>query len=51
MKRLVFTPLAETDLNDILSFIAADRPLTAIAVVARVREKCELLASQPLLGQ
>jgi toxin ParE1/3/4 len=51
MTRLVFTRLADTDLDEILDFIAAHRPLTAVAVVRRIREKCELLASHPLIGQ
>jgi toxin ParE1/3/4 len=51
MSGLFFTPLAEADLNAILEYIAHDRPLTATAVVARIREKSELLASQPLIGQ
>jgi toxin ParE1/3/4 len=51
MSQLVFTPLAEADLGAILDYIAQDRPLTAVAVIARIREKCELLASQPLIGQ
>jgi toxin ParE1/3/4 len=51
MNRLVFTPLAEADLNEILDFIAERRPLTAVAVATRIREKCELLASQPAIGQ
>ena len=49
--RLFFTPLAESDLNRILDNIAENRPLTAIAVMKRIREKCELLASQPDIGQ
>jgi toxin ParE1/3/4 len=51
MSPLVFTPLAETDLAAILDYIAQHRPLTAVAVINRIREKCELLASQPLIGQ
>jgi toxin ParE1/3/4 len=51
MNRLVFTPLAESDLNEILDYIAEHRPLTAVAVVGRIREKCDLLASHPLIGQ
>ena len=51
MARLVFTKLADTDLDEILDYIAENRPLTAVAVVARIREKCKLLASHPLIGQ
>lgn len=33
MSRLLFTPLAESDLNQILDYIAVDRPLTAVEVL------------------
>jgi toxin ParE1/3/4 len=49
--KLFFTPLAACDLDGILDFIAANRPLTAQAVVARLKAKCKLIASQPELGQ
>lgn len=39
------------DLGEILDYIAEHRPLTAVAVTIRIREKCNLLASQPLIGQ
>jgi plasmid stabilization system protein ParE len=48
MSRLAFTPLAEADLNEILDYIAGHRPLTAVAAMTRIREKCDLLASHPL---
>lgn len=49
--KLVFTPLAIGDLHEILTYIAQRRPRTARAVVKRIREKCEFLASQLLLGE
>ena len=49
--KLFFTPLAEADIGDILDYIAAQRPLTAVAVVSHIREKCELIATQPGIGQ
>lgn len=49
--KLFFTPFAETDIDRILDYIAEHRPLTAVAVLARIREKCELIASQPGIGQ
>ncbi len=51
MNRLLFTPLAESDLGAILDYIAVDRPLIAVEVINRVREKCQLLATQPYIGQ
>jgi toxin ParE1/3/4 len=51
MSRLFLTPLAEADLNEVLDYIAEHRPLTALAVVERIREKCKLIASQPMIGQ
>jgi toxin ParE1/3/4 len=49
--KLVFTPLAEADLREIVSFIAQRRPGTARAVLARIREQCRTLAKQPLIGE
>ena len=51
MKTLLFTPLAESDIEQILDFIAEHRPSTAAAVVARIREKCQLIAHHPEIGQ
>ncbi len=51
MSRLVFTPLAEADLDDILSYIEQHRPLTARQVFGRIRQKCEAIAAQPEIGQ
>ena len=48
---LLFTPLAESDIEGILDHIAEGRPRTARAVIARIREKCELLARNPEIGQ
>jgi toxin ParE1/3/4 len=51
MSRLLFTPAAEGDLNAILDYIAQSRPQTAVAVIERIRQKCELVAANPLIGQ
>lgn len=49
--RLVFAPSAERDLNEILVYIAADKPGAASKFVRRLRDSCSLLAKQPMLGQ
>lgn len=49
--KLVFTPLAEADLSQILNYIADTRPVTATQVVEHIREKCELIRMQPRMGQ
>ena len=49
--KLYFTPLAVTDLDTTLDHIALERPLTALAIVQRIRARCELIASQPEIGQ
>ena len=49
--RLCFTPLVVSDLEDILNYIAQQRPLTAVEVIRRRREKCEKLAAHPGMGQ
>jgi toxin ParE1/3/4 len=51
MKRVVFSPLAESDLQGILDYIARDKPRAATRFVATLREKCQLLAVNPELGQ
>lgn len=42
-----FTALAETDLNDIALYIAADNPRRALSFVAELREHCYRIAQQP----
>lgn len=49
--KLVLTPLAEAYLNGILDYIAEHRPQTAVDVVLRIRERCEMLVTQPQIGQ
>jgi toxin ParE1/3/4 len=49
--RLTFAPLAEADLDQILEFIARDKPLAAVTFVEKLREKCFLLAANPELGE
>ena len=51
MARLRFTPLAEADLNSILDYIAESAPLTARNFVSTIREKCDLIATQPEMGR
>jgi toxin ParE1/3/4 len=51
MSQLVFTSLAQHDLDGILSYISEHRPATAVEVVRQIREKCELLAVHPGIGQ
>ena len=51
MSRLFFTPLAEADLDDMLSYIEQHRPLTARQVVGRIRQKCAVIAAGPEVGQ
>jgi toxin ParE1/3/4 len=51
MSRVVFSPLAEADLDAILDYIARDKPQAAVDFVARLREKCYLLAAHPEMGQ
>jgi toxin ParE1/3/4 len=51
MSELTFTPLAVEDLDDILAYIARDRPDTAVRIVGEIRQKCEFLAQNPLAGE
>jgi toxin ParE1/3/4 len=51
MARLKSSPLAEADLNEILEFIARDKPGAAFRWVQRIRDTCEQLAKQPAIGE
>ena len=51
MKSLLFTPTAISDLYEILEYVAKDRPHTAVQVIARIRQRCELLVDHPEIGQ
>jgi toxin ParE1/3/4 len=51
MATLTFSPLAESDLNDILDFIARDKPEAAIRWVDKIRETCAFLAENPEIGE
>lgn len=51
MSGLEFTPLAEQDLIEILTYIAQDNPSAGLAFVDRLRKTCGNIAKQPLLGQ
>jgi toxin ParE1/3/4 len=46
-----FSRRALNDLDEILDYIACDKPLAAIAFVQKIREKCILLAENPELGE
>jgi len=51
MARLVISPLAETDLNDILDYIAQDKPEAALRWVEKIRSTCEFIAENPEIGE
>jgi toxin ParE1/3/4 len=51
MARLVFSPLAESDLNEILEYIAQDKPEAAVRWVEKIRATCELIAENPEIGE
>ncbi len=52
MSRLLrFAPSAERDLNEILAYIAADKPGAAARFVGKLKDRCQLLAEQPTLGK
>jgi len=51
MAKLVISPLADGDLNDILEFIARDKPEAAVRWVTKIRATCKFLAKNPEIGQ
>ena len=51
MPRLRFSRDARVDLQEILRFIARDKPVAARKWVEKIKSKCHLLASHPKLGE
>jgi toxin ParE1/3/4 len=51
MKRLVIAPSAAADLNEILDYVARDRPAAAAGLLARLEAASRLLAERPGLGR
>lgn len=50
MTRVEFSEAAEEDLCDIVEYIAKDKPTAARTWLASIRERCDMLASNPELG-
>jgi toxin ParE1/3/4 len=51
MKKAVFAPTAEADLEEIYDYIAADNPLAAVRFVARLEDLATQLARTPGMGR
>lgn len=51
MPQVVYAPEAEADLVGIAEHIAWDKPAAARSWLRRIRESCELLATQPEAGE
>lgn len=51
MATVIYSPEAESDLLEIAEYIAQDKPIAARNWVAMIRNKCELLATQPKMGE
>jgi toxin ParE1/3/4 len=51
MARLVFSPAAENDLNDILEYIARDKPEAAIRWIEKIRHTLKIVAENPEIGE
>jgi toxin ParE1/3/4 len=49
--KIVVSPAAESDLNDILDYIARDKPDAAVRWVARIRNTFESIATNPEIGE
>jgi toxin ParE1/3/4 len=47
--RLLFTPQAEADLEEIGDYIALDNPARAVSFIRDIQEHCVRVARQPLL--
>ena len=51
MPRVIYSPEAERDLSGIVEHIAEDNPAAARRWLQRMCEACEVLASQPEVGE
>jgi toxin ParE1/3/4 len=51
MARVIYSPGADADLLNIAAFIAHDKPDAALRWVQAIREKCDLIASHPEMGE
>ena len=51
MARLVISPLAEKDLNDILEYISRDKPEAAIRWVEKIHDTFKVVAENPEIGE
>jgi len=49
--KLTFRPEALADLEEIYDYIAEDNPSAAGAFLSKLKERCGLLAEQPLIGR
>ena len=47
MSRLIITPLAECDIEDIGDYIATDNPDRAVSFIAELRGQCRKIALSP----
>jgi toxin ParE1/3/4 len=50
MSACVLTPLAEEDLDEVLSFLAAEDPQAALRLLHKLESAFELLAAYPAAG-
>ena len=50
MPRLRFSEKSKNDLKQIARFIAKDKPVAARQWVAKIREKCRIIAKHPEIG-
>ncbi|HEY2760508.1 MAG TPA: type II toxin-antitoxin system RelE/ParE family toxin [Pirellulales bacterium] len=51
MSKYDLSPLASADLDQLLDFIARDKPIAAVSFMQRIRRTCELLADNPQMGE
>jgi toxin ParE1/3/4 len=51
MAKLTIAPAAAQDLQEIVDYITQDKPVAARRWLARIKEKCRLLAKTPAIGE
>jgi len=51
MAKLIISPTARQDLSDIFDYIARDKPIAAANWVAKIEQKCRVIAATPDFGE
>ena len=51
MAKVIYAPEADDDIFGIVEFIARDKPEAARNWMRKIRETCDTIATQPIMGE